>query len=438
MTPSPPYRALRIAQLPVCGAIIAGIALLGLVGVIPAAYSASISATVLAGLAAVAFLWSGSNLLSLIFLLYTFLVLIVAYPAEYMQEGATLFLIVLLGFCLGRTIDLFQHESTAGTVREIRSESRIPGVLIAGLVLQAAALLYLLSTYGIKGFYSGAYMADEIKNYSRGSSNALLTAVIYVGTLLGIAGVGIYVSRGKASRYLVGFALLGMPLLNLARSEIVAGGICITYIYRRSIKLWHIFVIAVLALFCAVFIGRLRQSQLQGGAANLSTLGAIAGELSVSQCVHYIMEDIHTDGISGGASLVGPVITMPIPRAIFPDKPELTSARIMMKYLPYDAENGFYLAPTIFGDWLYNFGYPGLLIISLLLGLMIRRIDKGPVSFVGVVFSYAIFVILRNNTAQSFLFVVVCFAVREMDRFKIVSHSRSSDPSMPRLPAQGI
>ncbi len=433
MSISPLPRLLRISQLPVCGAIITGITALGLIGVIPAVHSALISACVLAVLSATAFIWSGSNLLTLIFLLYIYLVLVIAYPVEYMQEGATLFLIVLMGFLLGRTIDLFQSHPIEADPQVVTSKSRIPRVLILGLILKGCALFYLISNYGLRGFYSGAYMAETIQNYSSGSSSVLPTAVGYFGTILCVAGVGIYAPSGKVSRYLLGFTLLGMPLLSLGRSDMVAGGICLTYIFRRTIRFWHVLVLAALALFGSVFIGGLRQSQLGGGEGRLSTLEAIAGELSVSQCVHFIVDNIHEHGISGGGSLVGPLVTMPIPRAIYPDKPLLTSARIMEKYLPYEAEHGFYLAPTIFGDWLYNFGYPGVLIISLLLGIIIRKIDKGAISFFGVVLSYAIFMILRNNTAQSFLFVFSCFAVRELHCFRIVPRSGSA-AMMRRLP----
>lgn len=48
----------------------------------------------------------------------------------------------------------------------------------------------------------------------------------------------------------------------------------------------------------------------------------------------------------------------------------------MMKDCPVEAENGLHLTPTVFGDWLYNLGYVRVLIISLLLGVKIRKVDK--------------------------------------------------------------
>lgn len=423
---SRPPQLLRVAQLPLLCAVTSCLLFASLMGAIPPVQAVTASAVTVSILSAAAFIWSGSNLLALIFLLYVSLVFLAAYPHGYMVQGAVLFLIIMLGFWLGRTIDLFRTHTVEQPPQMFPNNPRLPPVLIFGLSLKCGTFVYTLASIGPRAFYSGAFMAQAIQNYASGSSSGLLlTAIGYIASILCVAGIGIYVESGGRSRFLIGFVLIGFPLLVLGRADLVAGGICLCYIFRKTIRVWHIAVIAGLALVGSVAIGSLRQSHLDGGRAGLSTIGAIAGELSVAESVHLIDRDIHTNGTAEGMSLIGPLVTMPIPRAIYPDKPLLTSARIMMKYFPEQAENGFYLAPTIFGDWLYNFGYPGLLIVSLLLALIIRRIDKSAISFLGVVFSYSMFVVLRNNTAQSFLFVAACWTVRELHRFRIMPRTET-------------
>lgn len=425
-----PPQVVRVMQLPVYGLLVACIFLLGLLNVIPAADTLILSAVAVAVLAAATFLWSGSNLLTYIFLTYTCLVFLLVYPSEARNEGALLFLIVMGGFLLGRTVEMF----CGGESRDRKSPpvnrraDHIPGVLILGIAISVACLLYLLASYGPGQFYSGAYLTDEIKTYAAGSTNGLvLNALGTVGSILCLSGIAIYSASGRPSISLTGFVLLALPLFSLSRGGFVMGAICMAYIYRKRLRVRHLALLAALAFAVAVTFGGIRQAQITGGRGpGLSSAGAVLGELSVSECVHLIAGTVREEGPTYGKNFFGPIVTMPVPRSLYPEKPLLTSAEITWRYFPEEARNGLGFAPTIFGDWLYNFGDIGVLLVSFGLGFLFRRLDKSDVCFLGVVISFACFPILRNNTAQSLFTVVACIAVKHLQKVRLVRSSNRS------------
>ncbi|WP_331234216.1 O-antigen polymerase [Natronorarus salvus] len=99
-----------------------------------------------------------------------------------------------------------------------------------------------------------------------------------------------------------------------------------------------------------------------------------------------------------------------IPRAIWPDKPVLTPGGVLRRELLPDAAGGRH--PGTMGDYYINFGYPGILLISLIYGallrLLYRLIDRNPVSPLSILF-FALFLSgignsgLTNNALQALM-----------------------------------
>jgi hypothetical protein len=148
------------------------------------------------------------------------------------------------------------------------------------------------------------------------------------------------------------------------------------------------------------------------------SFGSFLGELSAAQAIHETVLTIQTDGTCHGATLFGPIATVVIPRTIYPDKPELTAAVMQEKFDPGSAAAGFFLAVTLFGDWIYNFGYAGLAFISLVMGRVITKVDKSPMQPFGVVFSYYFYSLLRDGFPRPFATMMLCMIVCWLTRLE--------------------
>jgi hypothetical protein len=65
-----------------------------------------------------------------------------------------------------------------------------------------------------------------------------------------------------------------------------------------------------------------------------------------------------------------------VPRGLWPDKPIGLGAELVPILSPHMVGTGHSEAALFFGEWLFNFGLPGLLLIVPVAGLVVRGIDR--------------------------------------------------------------
>lgn len=300
-------------------------------------------------------------------------------------------------------------------------------ILYSGIAIRLACALYLLSRYGVGEFFSGAYLVDKIGEYDASEGVGAPQIISQFGSLLCVVGVALRMQTANRSKWIPFFVLAVLPVITLQRGELVSGAVCLTYLYRDRLKLRHFAVVGVAVVLVALFLGSLRAEKLDttlgpdpaasapsGSISSLPLL--LLDELSVSQGIHQVIMLTHEQGLAYGRTLLGPTLTAEIPRAVFPWKPPLTAAIIMEEYDAESAAHGFYLAVTVFGDWLYNFGYVGLAFVSFALGVVITRVDKSSIGPFGLILSFFYYSLLRDGfpraTCSILLCLIICWAVK--------------------------
>jgi hypothetical protein len=402
--------------------------------VVPCDTFLKIAPLILGGAMFVALVFNRKNMLTILFLVYSLLVFLFAYSfydESLAVEGGTLFLIVALSFLIGRSMSRvsFPLRFDPTLPRKNPEEAGALGdwVLYSGIAIRLAVALYLLSRYGVGEFFSGAYLADKIGEYDASEGVGPLQIVSQFGSLLCVVGIALRLHTAKRSKWLAFFVLAALPVITLQRGELVSGALCLTYLYRDRMKLRHFAVIGVAVVAIALFFGGLRAQKMDATltstpAATLPTDPILAlpvlllGELTVSQGIHQVIMLTHEQGLAYGSTLLGPTLTAEIPRAVFPWKPPLTAAIIMDRYDSVAAAHGFYLAVTVFGDWLYNFGYAGLAFVSCVLGGVITRVDKSSIGPFGVIFAFYYYPLLRDGfpraTCSILLCLIICWATK--------------------------
>jgi oligosaccharide repeat unit polymerase len=388
------------------------------------AYPAILGAAMLVELLA-----HGKNMLSIVFVIYIMLVFLLAYAffdESLIAEGGILFLIVAFSFLIGRSasgIDfplrlslplLYQSRESAGT-----AGARI---LYIGIAIRLVCTFLTISQYGPGQFFSGAYLATEIGEYDAAAGLGAVSIVSQFGTLLCIIGIATSLRTARFQKWVTIFVLVILPLLTLQRGAVANGALCLAYIFRDRLKFRHFVSIAVMVVLIAVLFGSLRARNLTSksrlSASSPSSLELVSsapllviGELSVSQAIHQVLLLTHEQGLGYGSTLFGPTLTAEIPRSLIPWKPPLTASVIMERYDPRSAANGFFLAVTIFGDWLYNFGYAGLAFISFVLGWVITKLDRSPVNSLGVIFTFYYYGLLRDGFPRAVCSISLCLIV---------------------------
>lgn len=360
------------------------------------------------------FLKQGRNFLSLIFLTYVYLDFVVGYGVydiSRTQEGLSFFSIIVANFLLGRGIAKLPFKMVLPFKLRLLGKTYTPSVeysngledymIRAAIIFNILSLAYAIGTMGFLQFYSGAALVGEIKDYANPSPTRGLMIVIgsTIGTLT-TAAIAIYAKRKNRSIILMLFVLIVLPIIGLQRGAMVSGAISLLYTYSNKIKTKAVLLLAAISIIVVVVIGGLRATSLNSQQST-GPLQLVVGELSVVQCVQLIVDTVRDNGIQYGRTIVEPALTLFIPRSIYPSKPSLTSAEITQKYFPDNAVAGFYLAPTVFGDAYYNFGYIGMSVISMLLGALTFSLDKSRYSYLGFIVSYQFYSIMRNNLPQS-------------------------------------
>jgi hypothetical protein len=158
------------------------------------------------------------------------------------------------------------------------------------------------------------------------------------------------------------------------------------FIREQKVAAMRIVAIALMGLLVMGVLGNLRNSTysgqinwntLRGGAAETtsearSPLGESLQEISERSSVNAGVFPIlglvpnHVDYLRGSSYLA--VLTLPIPRALWPQKPGLVAGRVGATFF----NSNFGIPPGAVGEAYWNFGVPGVLIVFSLFGAFLK------------------------------------------------------------------
>lgn len=307
-------------------------------------------------------------------------------------------------------------------------------------------ILKLIANYGFLAFYSGDMLVDTIKNYGSanaegalnqvitmalGSAMLALLAVILERTIVRLSnekpnGAFIEPKDARKSKRLIitlsGALFIILPLLQFSRGSFVLGSIAFMAIYywsglRYSNK--SFFVVGIAAMTFFIIVGQSR-GMLLGDESNASS--HFASELTPWIAYRDIKENIDYLEYQYGTTLVIPLVMQIIPRGIWPEKPDNTTAYFNKKIYPDSAGAGFMLAPTVVGILYLNFGIYGVFIGVVLLGFFSGRIDaivlyKNFHRFgIFVIIFYSYFSLLRNDTSVVVFIIIITTILYHISR----------------------
>jgi oligosaccharide repeat unit polymerase len=396
--------------------------------------------------------------ISNIFIIYTFLLFDFAGRGYYFPKSMDLFFdhMLYLGCYLGGVLLCkFIAKTTKKTrtnnfsVNKIISKyapkvkyidlSSIEKLLVVLIFLKFFIICFNILKLGPVAFYSGQLLAEKIQNYSQGGVNeaveSLLNGILITSS---IATVCLYiwqsVIQDKPIRYsLMVLLMVFLPIIGLERSSVMHGifliGICISLKNRKYLSLFLV-VGLLTVLLAGLGIGFARASSLaQSNSTNSYDINNVLdtyiyGELSGVFAYSEIKEIAYKEGFQNGKTMFLPFILKPLPRSLFQDKPFNSSAYYTFNYYPDQAKNGFFFAPTLYGDIFLNFGYFGCATFSLIFGFIATHIEKlinkGRFEFLPyyLIFYYGIYFFMRNNLSDTiFNFTVSCVIFIGLARF---------------------
>jgi hypothetical protein len=212
----------------------------------------------------------------------------------------------------------------------------------------------------------------------------LADSCAYVGVVLIAA--ALLGRRGARPGQLGSWLLIGAALLSYYELAFRGGGrlvlvglavaIAIIAQYRglRSVKIWCL-IITVPGLLLFANIGRDRGGlpyNAPGGPTSLQS--GIESMVSPVSDLGALIEQRINDG--GGQTLVAELVT-PIPRSLWPSKPDQLGRVLAVRLVPQVATNSSQSnAATMVGEWYFNFGWPGVVVMIFVIGWGIRWLDR--------------------------------------------------------------
>lgn len=226
--------------------------------------------------------------------------------------------------------------------------------------------------------------------------------------------------------------MIGMPILELQRANIIFGVVFVSgaYIYAGRYRghdltrrLVAVAVVGVLALGTGILLGLVREHALAGISRGGQTEGAqvlalIRGELSPVLVYSTIRSDTgRLFDFQAGKTIFPPLAFKLIPRSWNTAKPTNSAAFYATHYHPGEFAAGFVIAPTFWTALYLNFGYPGAIIGSFLLGMLTARIDRiftrRRTQEVGwlLIFYWNYYLLLRQDVADTLAALLLTGAV---------------------------
>lgn len=258
-----------------------------------------------------------------------------------------------------------------------RPALRIGGICLCGLSVACFYLYFALS--GIAYVDRMGILPQLGEGVGGGTTYGFLLACQDVG-LPGLAMLSAS-ERGRPSKVLIGVTLiLGFIALTTGfRSKVIKiiGAVLIERAIRpvQSPRLGVVVLALVVGVGLFSAMGNLRGGSIGGGeltAAETFSLDSILGDTNVTQVLAVAFERVpESEPYLFGASIPFVAIQF-LPRAWFEDKP--FAPEIEMVWAMTDKASGY--AAPFHGGWYLNFGWLGILIASLALGIICVRASR--------------------------------------------------------------
>lgn len=371
------------------------------------------------------------------FLVYIFLLFCVA--GHYFYPGDNSLLVDMLfyscAFVLGYLISAKPFLVERGSVDPKANVGHIYLVeKILSLVLLLRVLLFGwdVSQYGISNYYSGYALLFQFESYGKADFvQGLLTIVRHIVDISSLSISVLYVSLcmlySYKVKYLKMFVLLVvLPFVSLKRSDFALGVMFLLVVssfgtgalrssirnYRRAI-LGIFMIVAAGVVFGGIRYELLRNNIQEEVSFSEKAIGLISGELTPIVAYQEIKHNIDNLEYQYGGTIFPTLIFKVIPRSWMLDKPTSSSGYFMEKLFPTEASAGYFISSSIFGDMFLNFGFLGVIVFCLLLGVYSARLDatfiqgnkSGLSSFLIVYYHY--YILLRGDLQGSLSLIVL-------------------------------
>jgi oligosaccharide repeat unit polymerase len=410
-----------------------------------------VSEYICAGLLIVIFFWDFTYYLGIknIFLGYTFLIFDFAGCSYFYPKSNELFIdmiIYLIAFKIG-SISYISKSKTSKTVKYKDGNSelndavlkRIEYSLLLPFVTRIALLFYNISKVGLVNFFAGQGLANKIESYGQENfQQGLDTIVTNLESSFTTALIVLYISTCLRMKKKVNYRfpvilMVFLPLISLQRSSVIFGLLFLLmtlYFENKRGLILKIMIGLFVSILVGTSIGALRDSSLSGSKSSNSSSDPwefIYGELSPITAYQEIKESVVKNGYQYGYTIVAPLITKPLPRNWFIDKPLNSSAYYMKTYRQAEFDAGFMLAPSIFGDMYLNFGYIGCVLMCIVLGYLFKIFDYtlfgNPLTLSSsqvipylMIFYNSFYAFLRNNLADSIFTILLTIALHKVTK----------------------
>lgn len=322
------------------------------------------------------------------------------------------------------------RRSTGDQIRRPRGKGAFDLVVVehALLGLIGLELLYLafqFLKYGVVGYYQGAGLLNTALTYGKASATGGALQIVSFGLTYSAVGlVVLYVQAcfetATPIRYRYPAALfVVLPILSLSRFNAVIGAFTLLAVHAcdRRLTAWRVSqgsirliappkvsraAIIVLGIILAIAMGAFVAS-IRGGFANKTggvssspdRVAMFTSELSPVQAYGDIRANTNLLGRTHGRTIILPLLLKVVPRAWYPNKPLNSGSFYMSKVRPAEWAAGYALPPTLWGDLYLSFGFLGAVAGSLLLGVVVARLDIGYRQ--GVVTKLASFLLVFAN-----------------------------------------
>ena len=341
----------------------------------------------------------------------------------------------LISFLLGYGVYKImpKKDKIHGTEFFIRKSIKINvNLLRKGLIFLCLTKLMILAwdimQYGLFEYYVGQAMVDNISSYGKKDTAKGISIIISsIISAITISTTALYVFSCHLKNLKVDFKvltilLLILPLISLQRSAFAVGAMLLIAAFsfdpaNRS-KVYRVLTISFVSiLFVGVAIGGVRENSLKKDDAALISVERIqtmiAGELSPIVAYKEIKDNIEILEYQLGKTILPPLIYKPIPRNFLPDKPLNSSGYYGEQLKPQDSANGFFLAPSIYGDMFLNFGIAGTMLFTAAFGVFAARMDHIYLFMetkyipIFLIVYYNFYSIMRNNSVESITSILI-------------------------------
>ncbi|MES2430055.1 MAG: O-antigen polymerase [Bacteroidota bacterium] len=333
------------------------------------------------------------------------------FPNDYkLTFDGTLFVIAfLLGYEIKNALAVTHiPKKTADAVNYEKYTVTLELLIKIFVVLKIIYLIFLISQYGVSSFYSGQMLADKISNYGRKSvMDSILTIyTAFIDNFL-LAIIVLYVkyisAQGKTPNYYyLILALLVMPLIILSRANFAFNLITLLAIYayfsKSMVKVYTYLIPGLIILFAiSAYIGFLRINSYQTeDIADVTSGDQFFTELTPIIAYNDVKENINVLHYQYGKTIFLPLILKPIPRGLWPEKPNNSGAMYMKEFNADSFAAGFAIPVMIFGDLFLNFGIYVTILLLLLFGVLIGKCNQ-------------IYTNKQYTNIDNYLILFVCF-----------------------------